>query len=98
MIDATIRIRHRIPLSLVAKFYRGGVTRERIRQIESGIVSRKIERAYKEALKTAVSATYGKAVRPNARRRRTRGLVRDKQLSVELARSEVQGESPTVKP
>ncbi len=68
MIDAKERVRNQIPLSVVAKFYRNGVTRERIRQIECGNVSRQIERAYKAALRAAIVATFGKAARSYPRR------------------------------
>jgi hypothetical protein len=67
MIGAKERCQHNISLSLVAKFYRNGVTRERIRQIESGNVTRQIERDYKAALKAAIKATFGSTARPKLR-------------------------------
>lgn len=51
------RERRKLSLSLaaVAKCYRGGSTRERIRQIEAGIsVSREVERDYRAAVAAAV--------------------------------------------
>lgn len=53
MIDKWERIRNKIPLEGVAVFYRRGVTRERIRQIECGGVSSAVEREYRKALRLA---------------------------------------------
>jgi hypothetical protein len=56
-IRAKERRRHRLSLQDVALRYRGGSSRERIRQIEAGIsVSSAVERDYRSAIAAAIQA------------------------------------------
>ena len=49
------RVHHSLSLADVAQFYRGGCSRERIRQIEAGVsVSVAVERDYRPAIASAI--------------------------------------------